>query len=232
MSLAARRVEWKPAWRIIPSRYPPIRLFERVADPGDLDALFAIEALTNPRLREETGDLRLVPPEDRVSGPGSSVVMAAFTHLNPEGSRFTDGSYGVFYAARDLDTAVAETAYHRARFLRATAQARMEIDMRVYLVDLAAALHDLRGRRAEHPLVYHEEDYAAGQQLAGRLRGGGSDGIVYDSVRRRGGECAALFRPRLLSNCRQERHLCYRWDGQRIASVYEKRDLGPRDQPA
>lgn len=232
MSLAARRVEWKPAWRIVPSRYPPIRLFERVADPGDLEALFAVESLTNPRLRDETGDLRLVPPEDRVSGPGSSVVMAAFTHLNPEGSRFTDGSYGVFYAARDLDTAVAETTYHRARFLHATAQPRMEIDMRVYLVDLAASLHDLRGRSADYPLVYHEEDYAAGQQLAARLRGSGSDGIVYDSVRRRGGECAAVFRPRLLSNCRQERHLCYRWDGRRIASVYEKRELGPRGQPA
>lgn len=232
MSLVVSRVEWKPAWRIIPSRYPPIRLFERVADPGDLEALFAIESLTNPRLRDETGDLRLVPPADRVSGPGSSVIMAAFTHLNPEGSRFSDGSYGVFYAARTLDTAIAETAHHRARFLRATAQARTEIDMRVYLVDLAAALHDLRGRRAEHPLLYHEEDYAAGQQLAARLRSGGSDGIVYDSVRHRGGECAAVFRPRLLSNCRQERHLCYRWDGRRIDSVYEKRDLRPRGQPA
>ena len=34
------------------------------------------------------------------------------------------------------------------------------------------------------------------------------------------------LRARLLSNCRQERHLCYAWDGQRINSVYEKRALG------
>ena len=31
--------------------------------------------------------------------------MAAFTHLNPEGSRFSDGSYGVYYAAHTLATA-------------------------------------------------------------------------------------------------------------------------------
>jgi hypothetical protein len=220
------RVEWRPAWRIIPSRFPPIQLFERVADPQDLEAVFAIESLTNPRLRDEVGEIGLVPPEDRVTGPGASVIMAALTHLNPAGSRFTDGSFGVFYAAADLDTAIAETRHHRERFMRATAQGRMEIDMRVYSVDLAGELHDLRGRRRGWAAVYHAEDYAAGQRLAGRLRREGSNGIAYDSVRRPGGECAALFRARLLSSCRQERHLCYLWDGSRIATVYEKRELG------
>lgn len=226
MSLPVTQVEWKPSCRIIPSRFPPIQLFERVTRPDELEAIFAVEALTNPRLRDEAGDIRLVPPEDRVSGPGSSLIMAAFTHLNPEGSRFTDGTYGVFYAASTLDTAIAETTYHRERFMRATDEGRMDLDMRVYLVDLAAALHDLRGRRAEYPLVYHNDNYAAGQHLAATLRKDGSNGIAYDSVRRQGGACVAVFRARLLSNCRQERHLCYVWDGRRIASVYEKRALG------
>ena len=48
--------------------------------------------------------------------------MAAFTHLNPEGSRFSDGSWGVFYAGNDLNTAIAETRHHRERFLRNAAQ--------------------------------------------------------------------------------------------------------------
>jgi hypothetical protein len=108
--------------------------------------------------------------------------MAAFTHLNPAGNRFSDGTYGVFYAARDLDTAIAETTYHRERFMRATGESRMELDMRVYLVDLVAALHDLRGRKAEYPLVYHSDNYAAGQHLAATLRKEGSNGIAYDSV--------------------------------------------------
>lgn len=217
------RVVWKPCWRIVPGRFPPIQLFERVADAVDLEAVFDLESLTNPRLRDEAGDIRLVPEEDRVSGPGTSVVMAAFTHLNPAGSRFSDGSYGVFYAARELETAIAETSFHRERFMRATQQSRMEIDMRVYAVDLDGRLHDLRGRAASFPLAYSRDTYGPSQQLAKRLRDEGSDGLAYDGVRRDRGECAGVFRPRLLSSARQERHLCYVWDGDRIATVYEKK---------
>ena len=225
MTLSVVRVEWKPCRRIVPSRFPPIQLFERVTDPTDLEAIFELESLTNPRLRDEVGDIRLVPERDRVTGPGASVIMAAFTHLNPQGSRFSDGSYGVFHAANDLDTAIAETKHHRERFMHATEQPPMELDMRVYLVDLVGNLHDLRGQKRTNPLVYHDDSYAVGQNLARRLRGEGSNGIVYDSVRHAGGECAAVFLPRLLSSCRQERHLCYVWDGSRIADVYEKRVL-------
>lgn len=225
MSIPVTKVEWKPSWRIIPSRFPPIQLFERVAVPEDLEAVVAVESLTNLRLRDEAGDIQLVPPGDRIGGPGSSVIMAAFTHLNPEGSRFSDGTFGVFHAANDLDAAIAETRHHRERFMRATSQGRMELDMRVYNVDLVAALHDLRGRQTEFPLVYHNDNYSAGQHLAATLRKEGSNGIAYSSVRRRGGECVAVFRPRLLSNCRQERHLCYVWDGKQISDIYEKQAL-------
>lgn len=222
MTLLVARIDWKPCWRIIPSRFPPIQLFERVTEPDDLEAIFDLESLTNPRLRDEVGEISLVPPEDRITGPGTSIIMAAFTHLNPDGSRFTDGTFGVFHAANDLETAIAETRYHRERFMLATAQAHMELDMRVYVVDLAGDLHDLRGQKTAYPLVYHNDNYAAAQHLAKSLRKDGSNGVAYDSVRRDGGECVAVFRPPLLSNSRQERHLCYVWDGARITTVYEK----------
>ncbi|MEE4208968.1 MAG: RES family NAD+ phosphorylase [Parvularcula sp.] len=218
-------IEWKPCYRIIPSRFPPISLFEEVADPADLEAVFVIEALTNNRLRDEVGDLNLVPDEDRVSGPGTSAIMAAFTHLNPEGDRFTDGSYGVFYAAHGLNTAIAETRYHRARFLARTSEPAQEIDMRVYAVDLSADLYDVRVGIAAYAALHDPDSYTQSQKFALKLRAAGSDGIAYDSVRHQGGTCAAVFRPRLLSNCRQERHLCYVWDGDTIADVYEKKVL-------
>ena len=230
MTLPVARIEWKPCWRIIPSRFPPVQLFERVTDPDDLEAVFELEGLTNPRLRDEAGDVALVPPEDRISGPGTTVIMAAFTHLNPNGSRFSDGTYGVFCGANDLDTAVAETRHHREQFMSATVQARMELDMRVYLVDLDGKLHDLRGQKDARPLVYHNDNYAAGQHLARTLREAGSNGIAYDSIRLRGGECVAVFRPPLLSNARQERHLCYVWNGQEIETVYEKREFDSDSQ--
>lgn len=219
------RIIWKPSWRIVPSRFPPISLFERVTDPADLEPVFELEALTNPSLVEAVGNLSLVALEDRVSDIGSSVIMAPFTHLNPNGSRFSDGTYGVYYAAKELPTAIAETRYHRARFMRATRQPRMELDMRVYQVDLDGELHDVRGQSAEQPLIYHPHNYAAGQSLARSLRSDGSNGIAYDSVRRANGECAALFRPSLLSNVRQERYLCYVWDGAHITGIYEKREI-------
>jgi hypothetical protein len=151
--------------------------------------------------------------------------MAAFTHLNPQGSRFTDGTFGVYYAGDTLATAIEETKYRRTRFMSATNEVPMELDMRVYVADLAASLHDLRGRKAEFPLVYHPENYSTSQHLAVTLREEGSNGVAYDSVRREAGCCVAVFRPRLLANCRQERHLSYVWDGRRISNIYEKRSL-------
>lgn len=225
MDIDVTAIHWPSCYRIIPSRFPPIALFEAVADPADLEAVYQIEAMTNDRLREEIGELALVPAEDRVSGPGSSPIMAAFTHLNPSGSRFTDGSFGVFYAARTIETAVAETRHHRSIFLAATAEPAQELDMRVYAVDLDADLHDLRPLKEAHPELYHPARYGMPQALALELREAGSDGIVYSSARDDGGECAAVFRPRLLSNCRQERHLCYVWDGKAIGLVYEKKLL-------
>lgn len=225
VTLPTARISWKPSWRIIPSRFPPIQLFERVAEPQDLGAIFELDSLTNPRLRSEVGTTQVLPAEDRISGPGTSVIMAAFAHLNPGGSRFSDGSYGVFYSANGLDTAIAETCHHRERFLNATAQSHMELDMRVYLVDLEGELHNLRGHGTTRPLIHHPDDYTAGQRLGGVLHKSGSNGIVYDSLHRVGGECAAVFRPTILSNARQERHLCYVWDGRHIASIYEKREL-------
>lgn len=223
MNVPVSQVVWSPCWRIIPSRFPPIPLFERVTDPADLGAVVALEGLTNDRLRDEIGEIQLVPPEDRVSGPGAGYVMAAFTHLNPAGSRFTDGVWGVYYTTWDLDTAIAETRFHRANFMRATNEAKTELDMRVLRADLNGNLHDVRGQQDTRPELYDPQAYGAAQDFARGLRDRGSDGIVYRSVRHDGGECAAVFRPRLISHCLQERHLCYVWDGDTISDVYEKR---------
>ena len=215
-------VEWRPCIRIVPSRFPPIDLFERIADPHDFESLIAVESLTNARLRDEVGNLRLVPPDDRVSGAGSSWIMAPFTHVSPFGGRFSTSDFGAFYAARTLKTAVEETRYHRGNFLRATNEPPIEIDMRVLQADLAAVLHDVRGVRDTHPELYHSTDYSASQSLAARLRAEGSWGIAYQSVRDDGGECAAVLRPRALSHCKQAQHLAYVWDGSSIARIYQK----------
>jgi hypothetical protein len=217
-----KRVRWSQAYRIVPSRFPPVGVYDRIADPADMDAVFAIEALTNSRLREEIDALKLVPKAHRVSGPGSTPVMAAFTHLNPEGSRFSDGTWGVFYAAHSVATAVEETVYHREQFMAATSEPPCEVQMRCYRTSVDSKLHDLRGG---WPAEQAADSYVASVALARRLRDAGSPGIVFDSARHAGGECIAAFFPDVVAPCVQARHLVYRWDGTRIAQVLEVSEL-------
>jgi hypothetical protein len=223
--ITARAVRLSPCHRIVASRLPTIHLFERVADPADWEALYKLESMTNPRLREQAGEISLVPVAERVSGPNASVIMAPFTHLSPQGTRFTDGHFGAYYAAESIDTAIAETRFHRENFLRATSQAPLELEMRCYLAEVSCELHDLRGRRAELPDVYDPGSYAASQQVGRELRDAGSNGVAFDSVRRPGGQCVAVFRPRLIQNVRQSVHLRYAWDGSAISNVYEMRAI-------
>jgi hypothetical protein len=83
----------------------------------------------------------------------------------------------------------------------------------------------LRGQRARLPDIYAPSSYTASQKLGRELRDAGSNGIAFESVRRHGGECVAVFRPRLVQNVRQSVHLRYAWDGNSIANVYEMRAL-------
>jgi hypothetical protein len=221
--VATRRVDWPQAWRVIASRYPPIDLFERLTpDTAVWDALIALEQLTNPRVRDELGNIALVPSDQRVSGPGASYVMASFTHLNPKGSRFSDGSYGVYYAASGIETAVAETVFHFEAFARDSGDPPRMEEMRGLVGAVTAEFEDVnrlaQSRRAQilHPLSYTEARAYAREQ-----RDAGANGVVYPSVRRQGGECVGAFRPRAVGLPQQERHLKYRWNGDRVDRYFD-----------
>ncbi|MCC5882072.1 MAG: RES family NAD+ phosphorylase [Halomonas sp.] len=218
MSVTTCHPEWRNAFRVINSAYPPIAVFEDTLDAEDLELAFAIEAMTNDRLLEEAGQLNRVPPHDRIAGPGSSPVMAAFTHIGRP-SRFTDGSYGVYYCASTLDAAIAETRYHMAEFLTATREGSVELTMRTYINTITQPLHDVR---EEHPEL-HDPDpatYPRGQAFASHLRREGAWGILYNSVRMPGHECAAVLRPPALSIPIQGPHFRYVWDGKAQAVTH------------
>ena len=223
------RVSWRPSYRLIPSRYPTVGLYDAIADPADLDVVFAIEALANPRVRDEIGELSLVAADERVSGPGTTPVMAAFTHLNPEGSRFSDGQYGVYYAAHSLDTALLEVGHHRALFLRRTDEPAIDVDLRLITASVEAELHDLSdggdpsGGSQRFAAVLDPDDYSASQRLGRHLRAAGSWGLRWPSVRHAGGECVGIFRPRALRHAKAAMHVALHWDGSRFSHWYEKR---------
>lgn len=219
-SMSEVRIEAQ-TWRIIPSHYPPIRLFEELLDPAELEMAYELESLTNDRLRDEVGDIRLVAREDRVVGEGSSVIMAAFTHIGVP-SRFTDGGYGVYYAGLQLETALAESRAARERFLAASAAPPTVLTMRCYVCQLTAELVDVRG----DPLAQDPDDYRYPQQLGRQLREAGAWGVLYRSVRRAGGECVGVFKPRaLLPPAVQAAHYQYHWNGRSITDILEVRSV-------
>ena len=222
--LEEERVTWTPSHRVIASEYAGIDLFDRLTSAlgysqrdDEARALRQIADLTNSHALHEAGRIELVRREDRIYGPGASLIMASFAWPSHP-SRFSDGSSGgTYYAAFDLDTAIAETRYHAERALRGSGPCVTE--KTVIHADLDGILVDIRAGRARPPGVYDPDDYRAGQMFGGLVRQLGGSGIVYDSVRRRTGECVGIFRPSALGNGRAVDTLRYHWDGTRIAEV-------------
>jgi hypothetical protein len=219
-------IRWPESYRIVLSRYPSVGIFDGVADPADLPALFALEARTNPRVRDELGELALVRARDRIAGPGTTPIMAAFTHTQP--SRFSDGTFGVYYAARNRVTAIFETRFHLERLYRWTHEASADVDLRAYAARVAGSFDDLRRATATDPR-FDPDSYAVSQAYGRSVsEADATDGIVYRSVRDpRRGACVACFRPRTISACRTHSYLTYRWDGaqQRVTAVTEREFL-------
>ncbi|MEX2617393.1 MAG: RES family NAD+ phosphorylase [Alphaproteobacteria bacterium] len=215
--------------RLIASRYPPVGVFDDIAaDEEELRVAFLLEAATNDRLAFMERRLGLLPAGEVVNGEGASLVMAAFLHANETGGRFTDARLGAWYAALDIETAIAETHFHADCRLRLSEGAfPSSIQIRELIADIDGTLVDIRGGQGGRPELYapNPADYGPAQLFAAGLRwpeGGGDpeNGIVYDSVRRGGGVNVCLFRPTLVPlPVLQGDHYEYRWDAGGVASV-------------
>ena len=205
-------------YRVILSRYPQINLFERVSSPEDWEVLFAVESLTNPRLRDEVGDIRLVAAEDRVYGDGASWIMAAFTHppVDGRGGRF-NRDFGIYYCSADESVSIAESSFHRARFLRESRIEQTTQEMRVIRAHLGqATLHDVRD--LDDFAIYDPDDYGESQQTGDVLKKTKSFGVYYQSVRVEG-ECIGVMRPKALSDAIHWRYLRYHYEAGAIVKV-------------
>lgn len=140
-----------------------------------------------------------------------------------QASRFSDGSFGVWYGSESVETTVYESAYHWYRGLLCDAGFEHEAvvaERKVYRVHCAAALLDFRQAASEYTDLLHPTDYAFPQSVGARIHREGHPGLLVQSVRRPAGENVAVLNPGVLSNPRLACQLSYRLDGERI--VVEK----------
>lgn len=192
-----------PAFRLIPSQFPPIGLFDTVATTADAEAVMELAGWTNDRLVSER--LARLPKREWVFGrANSSIVMAAFLHAPVAGARFSGPDLGAWYAAAAINTAVAEVGHHLRREAVARQVSGMSRTYRSYHCRIEGAYEDLRGHGGA---VSASADYSAGQARGEAERVSGGDGLVYDSVRHVGGTNVVAYRPSKVLDVVQGEHL-------------------------
>jgi RES domain len=195
----------RPTYRLIPSQFPPIGLFDTVATAADLSAVMELAGWTNDRLVAER--IARLPSSEWVYGrANSSIVMASFLHVAPGGMRFNGPDLGAWYAADDVRTAIAEVGHHLRRETVARAAPSMSRRYRTYTADLLGDYRDIRGQQAERPDIYASDRYDASQVFGESIRATGGAGLLYDSLRRRQGQNVVAYRPRNIVDLVQTDH--------------------------
>ena len=201
--------------RNIVSLREPQNLFDDLTeDPAEwLLAQRVEDAVKPPPYRSRT------PLIDRPFEDAEWFNAIAWPFKNWQASRFSDGTFGVWYGSESVETTVYESAYHWYKGLLSDAGYERQVVMaerKVYLVACGAALLDLRKASHKHADLLHPLDYAFCQSVGARIHREGHPGLLTPSVRRPAGENAVIFNPNVLSNPRLNCQLTYRLDGDQI----------------
>lgn len=207
-----RRIEWASSFRLIPSRFPPVEIYQGVVPVEDWDAVKRIETLTNPRLRERDSGLGYLLPEDR-DDISQNWVVAPFTYPDPDPTAFSDGSYGVCVVAETAETALIEAVRRREIFLRRTGEGKMRLDMRMLKTPLRARLHDLTSAN-------NLDDPSVTQRICRELREAKSYGLLVPG-RSETDRLAVVLRPTAFERAVQAEHYAFIWDGEKIDRIYD-----------
>ena len=182
-------------------------LFDDLSDnPADWDAAIALELATKPPLFSSAQPVLYRPfEEDR----WNDAIHYPFRHWMR--SRYSDGSFGVWYGADSIETTVHETVHHwRSGFLQDAGFTRPGIraERKLYRVRCDAALVDLRPAVAHVPALVDPADYSLTQQIGARLHREGHPGLVSRSARC-DGDIHGVLNPAVLSDPRQVCFLTY-----------------------
>jgi RES domain-containing protein len=216
MALPIVQVRQFDTCRLIPSRFADKEdsVLAPLSDStAHLADIFELDNATNERLLAEHGRAVGIGVDELVFGvPNFRMINAAFTYARPEGSRFNNDERGAWYCAFDIDTALAEVAFHKTVEYAEIKRFDDSVRYQNLLADFNSSFHDLRGAKS-HEKCLAPDSYIASQRLAAQLLEEGSLGIVYPSVRRAGGTNLACFRPALVGNVRRGQVFELTWSG-------------------
>jgi hypothetical protein len=201
---------------LIPSRFPAIALFERIANDRDTEVA-EIESMTNPRLRERARLLNNAAVTDVDSPLLQNWNHAPFTYLNPDGTRFFDHRIPALEMSDNIQTALAVSVEKRQRFLRQTDERSLGLDMRVLT-------RSVEGRFADctdlDPGLSFEDLRKLGEELLKQP----IDGLLYRPPERPSATAIAVLRGETLGRAVQGEHFRFVWDGTRIKTLYAFKD--------
>jgi hypothetical protein len=215
---------------LIPSRFPPVPVFERIAGGRD-DLFYAIEEVTNPRVRERERLTKGLAPVDQEQPRFKNWNHAPFVYPNPEGSRFFGADRNVIELAGDLQTALAISVSKREAFLSRTKEPATFIEMRQIVRPVRGSYIDARGW---HGIGDRERRIALGKSALAS----GRDGILFNPVERPSATGIVIFKAECLGKPDQAEHFKFVWNGNRISvlysfgegETYDPADLGLEDK--
>lgn len=203
-------------FRLIPSRFPPVSVYEGLVANDRVESLVEIENRTNPRLRAESRLLSFYP--DAKAPKLQNWNLAPFKYLNPEGSRFFDPTRPALELADDRQTALAVAVARRQTFLSRTGEPPIGLDMRMLKTPVRGRFLDFRDHPAELSL---EARWRLGARVPEDV-----DGVLYHPPERPTATCAAVLRGDALGHTIQTVHYRFVWDGVRISKLYAFDDKG------
>lgn len=164
-------------------------LFDDLSDdPADWDVAQQHELATKPPTYESS-----VPVIDRPFAESAWFNAIEFPFKHWAASRFSDGSYGIWYGSDSVETTVHETVHHwRNGFLADAGYDQLVIrgerehitgERKVYWVRCDAALVDLRSKITAYPDLVHPGSHHFTQAIGARLNREGHPGLVNRSAR-------------------------------------------------
>lgn len=217
-------VPWKgETFRLIPSRFPPVSVYEGLVANDRMDALVDIENLTNPRLQSQARIASMENKDPKTSARLQNWNLAPFAYGHPEGSIFFDADRPCLEVAADRQTALAISVAKRQRFLACTSEGPIGLDMRMFKTPLSGRFVDLRHLSAEKVRDIGRD---FGKSIEADV-----DGVLFHSIERPSATAISVLNGSILEQTLQAVHYRYQWNGERISLLYAFDDKGTLIEP-